>query len=85
MLVGWGGEFGRTPMSQCGDGRGGLTDGATDEFGYAAVEDVVEVHDLNATMRHLLGIDHKRLTCKFQGRDFRFKDMHGQVLGKILA
>ena len=101
-LVVWGGEFGRTPMSQGGDGRdhhiagfsiwmagggvrGGLTYGATDEFGYAAVEDVVEVHDLHATMLHLLGIDHKRLTYKFQGRDFRLTDVRGQVLGKILA
>ena len=101
-LVVWGGEFGRTPMSQGGDGRdhhiagfsiwmagggvrGGLTYGATDEFGYAAVEDVVEVHDMHATMLHLLGIDHKRLTYKFQGRDFRLTDVRGQVLGKILA
>ena len=65
--------------------KGGLTYGATDEFGYAAVEDVVEVHDLHATMLHLLGIEHKRLTYKFQGRDFRLTDVRGQVLQKILA
>ncbi len=101
-LVIWGGEFGRTPMSQGANGRdhhiagfsiwmagggvrGGLTFGATDEFGYAAVEDVVEVHDLHATMLHLLGIDHKRLTYKYQGRDFRLTDVRGQVMTKILA
>jgi hypothetical protein len=101
-LVVWGGEFGRTPMSQGGSGRdhhiagfsiwvagggikGGLTCGATDEFGYDAVEEIVEVHDLHATMLHLLGIDHKRLTYKFQGRDFRLTDVRGQVLQKILT
>ncbi|HZT83081.1 MAG TPA: DUF1501 domain-containing protein, partial [Gemmataceae bacterium] len=59
--------------------------GATDEFGYNAVEDVVHVHDLHATMLHLLGVDHKRLTFKFQGRDFRLTDVHGNVVEKILA
>jgi len=100
-LVLWGGEFGRTPMAQgsgrdhhikgfsmwmCGGGvRGGVTHGATDEFGYNAVEDVVHVHDLHATILHLLGIDHKRLTFRFQGRDFRLTDVHGHVVKKILA
>src|SRR6266566_2262323 len=85
-LIVWGGEFGRTPMSQGGDGRdhhikgftfllagggikGGISYGSTDEFGYAAQENPVAVPDFHATMLHLLGIDHKRLTVKFQGLD----------------
>jgi hypothetical protein len=62
-----------------------MTYGATDELGYNAVENVVEVHDLHATMLHLLGINHKRLTVKFQGRDFRLTDVHGDVLKPLLA
>ena len=65
--------------------HGGITHGATDDLGYNAVEDVVHVHDLHATMLHLLGIDHARLTYKFQGRDFRLTDVHGKVVNKILA
>ena len=65
--------------------KGGVVHGATDELGYNAVEDVCEVHDLHATMLHLLGVDHKRLTVKFQGRDFRLTDVHGKVVRKILA
>ena len=65
--------------------KGGITHGATDELGYNAVEDVVHVHDLHATMLHLLGVDHRRLTYKFQGRDFRLTDVHGKVVTKILA
>jgi hypothetical protein len=65
--------------------QGGLMHGATDELGYHAAEDIVHVHDLHATMLHLLGIDHKRLTFKFQGRDFRLTDVHGNVVRKILA
>ena len=65
--------------------KGGIVHGATDEFGYSAVEDVVEVHDLHATMLKLLGIDHKRLTYRFQGRDFRLTDVRGEVVKKILA
>jgi hypothetical protein len=65
--------------------RGGITHGATDELGYNAVEDVVTVHDLHATMLHLLGIQHTKLTYKFQGRDFRLTDVHGEVVKKILA
>lgn len=100
-LVIWGGEFGRTPMAQgdgrdhhikgfsiwlAGGGiKGGITHGNTDELGYNAVEDVVHVHDLHATMLYLLGVDHKKLTYKFQGRDFRLTDVHGQVVEKILA
>ena len=100
-LVIWGGEFGRTPMAQgdgrdhhiqgfsiwmAGGGiRGGMTYGATDELGYAAVEDIVHVNDFHATLLHLLGIDHKRLTYKFQGRDFRLTDVAGKVVDKVLA
>ncbi len=103
-LIIWGGEFGRTPMSQgaAGDGRdhhikgfsiflagggikGGTVYGSTDEFGYAAEENPTAVHDLHATMLHLLGIDHKRLTYRFQGRDFRLTDVHGHIIDGILA
>jgi hypothetical protein len=101
-LVVWGGEFGRTPMSQGGDGRdhhikgfsfmlagggikGGLAYGATDELGYAAVENPVSVHDFHATLLHLLGIDHLRLTVKFQGLDARLTGVSGEVVKKILA
>ncbi len=100
-LIVFGGEFGRTPMSQ-GDGRdhhikgfslwmagggvkGGHIHGATDELGYAAVERPVHVHDFHATMLHLLGIDHLRLTYRFQGRDFRLTDVAGNVVSEILA
>jgi Protein of unknown function (DUF1501) len=100
-LVIWGGEFGRTPMAQgdgrdhhikgfsiwlAGAGvRGGITHGSTDELGYMAVEDVVSVHDLHATMLYLLGIDHTRLTFKLAGRDFRLTDVRGEVVKKVLA
>jgi hypothetical protein len=100
-LIVYGGEFGRTPMAQgngrdhhmkgfsmwlAGGGvKAGITHGSTDELGYNAVEDVVEVHDLHATMLYLLGIDHKKLTFKFQGRYFRLTDVHGNVVKKILA
>jgi hypothetical protein len=59
--------------------------GVTDELGYAAVEDPVHVHDLQATILHLLGLDHKRLTFRFQGRDFRLTDVHGELVTKLLA
>jgi hypothetical protein len=101
-LVIWGGEFGRTPMSQGGNGRdhhikgfsymlagggikGGVTYGATDELGYAAVENPVSIHDLHATMLRLLGIDHLRLTVKFQGIDARLTNVSGEVVKGILA
>ncbi len=100
-LVIWGGEFGRTPMAQgdgrdhhikgfsiwlAGAGvKGGIAHGATDELGYHAVEDVVSVHDLHATMLHLLGIEHTQLTFKFLGRDFRLTDVHGRVVKEILT
>ncbi|MBL8219068.1 MAG: DUF1501 domain-containing protein [Bryobacterales bacterium] len=101
-LIVWGGEFGRTPMSQGGDGRdhhikgftfllagggvkGGMVYGATDDLGYAAVENPVSVHDFHATMLYLLGIDHKRLSVKFQGLDARLTGISGEVVKGILA
>jgi uncharacterized protein (DUF1501 family) len=101
-LVVWGGEFGRTPMSQGGDGRDhhikgfsyllagggikpGITYGATDDLGYAAEENPVAVPDFHATMLHLLGVDHKRLTVKFQGLDARLTGIAGRVVTDILA
>jgi uncharacterized protein (DUF1501 family) len=65
--------------------RPGITIGRTDDLGYNVVEDSVDVHDLHATMLHLLGIDHTRLTYKFQGREFRLTDVHGRVVEKLLA
>ncbi len=101
-IVVWGGEFGRTPMSQGGGGRdhhikgfsymvagggfkGGITYGNTDELGYTAVDHPVSVHDLHATMLHLLGIDHLRMTVKFQGLDARLTNVSGEVVKGILA
>ena len=101
-LVIWGGEFGRTPVSENGNGRdhnhygfsmflagggvrGGMTHGETDEFGFRAVEDKVHVHDLHATIPHLLGLDHERLTYRYAGRDFRLTDVYGRVVREILA
>ena len=101
-LVVWGGEFGRTPFAQGGDGRDhnpfafsmwlagagikpGTVYGATDEWGYKAVENKVEIHDLHATMLHLLGVDHTRSTFRWGGRDMRLTDVHGHVLHEILA
>lgn len=63
----------------------GLTYGATDDFGYHATENKVHVHDLHATILHQLGIDHKRLTFRSQGRDFRLTDVHGHVVKDLLA
>jgi hypothetical protein len=65
--------------------KAGITIGRTDDFGYNIVEDPVDVHDLHATMLHLMGIDHERLTYKFQGRDFRLTDVHGKVVAKVLG
>ena len=101
-LVVWGGEFGRTPVSENGDGRdhnhygftvwlagggvkGGIAHGATDEFGFKAEEGRVSVHDLHATILHLLGLDHERLTYRYSGRDFRLTDVSGTVVEDILA
>ena len=103
-LVLWGGEFGRTPMSEVrvaigrdhhidaftmwlagGGVRPGHSYGVTDEIGYSVVDEGVHVHDLHATILHLLGIDHLRLTHRFQGRDFRLTDVHGRVVHEILT
>jgi len=71
-------------MAGAGIKRGHVL-GETDEFSYNIITDPVHIHDLNATALHLLGIDHTRLTHRFQGRDFRLTDVHGHVIGKILA
>jgi hypothetical protein len=63
----------------------GVTIGSTDELGFSPVEDRIHVHDLQATVLHLLGLDHLRLTYRFQGRDFRLTDVDGEVVGKVLA
>ncbi|MSU64021.1 MAG: DUF1501 domain-containing protein [Pedosphaera sp.] len=101
-LIVWAGEFGRTPMSQGGDGRDhhnagftvwlrgggikqGISFGATDELGYSAVENVVDVHDLHATMLRLLGIEHTKLSVKFQGLDARLTGIAGKTIEGILS
>lgn len=101
-LVIWGGEFGRTPTSESGDGRdhnhwgfsmflagggakGGMVYGATDPFGFRAVEDKVHIHDLHATILHLMGFDHERLTYRHAGRDFRLTDVAGELVPEMLA
>ncbi|MEP6668641.1 MAG: DUF1501 domain-containing protein [Chthoniobacter sp.] len=101
-LVLWGGEFGRTPTAQGGDGRdhnpngftmwmagggvkGGIAYGATDDYGYFAQEDKVHIHDLHATILHLLGLNHEKLTYKYAGRDFRLTDVEGRVVKEIFA
>jgi hypothetical protein len=101
-LVIWGGEFGRTPVSEGGSGRdhnhygfsvwlagggvrGGTVHGATDDFGFKAVEKPTSVHDLHATILHLLGLDHERLTYRYAGRDFRLTDVHGRVIREIVG
>jgi hypothetical protein len=65
--------------------RAGLTHGETDEYCYNIVRDPVHVHDLNATILHLLGVDHKQLTFKYQGRDFRLTDIHGELVKPVLS
>jgi hypothetical protein len=65
--------------------KGGFTHGTTDEFGFRGVEDNVHLHDLHATMLHLLGLDHTRLTYRYAGRDFRLTDIYGEVVQEILA
>ena len=85
-------NFGRDHHPRCfsiwmagGGIQPGITHGATDEYGYNVVEGSVHVHDLHATMLHLLGIDHERLTYKHQGRRYRLTDVHGKVVREILA
>jgi hypothetical protein len=65
--------------------KGGVSHGATDDFGYKAVESRLEIHDLHATMLHLLGVDHTKLTYRFGGRDMRLTDVHGHVIREVLA
>jgi hypothetical protein len=102
-LVLWGGEFGRTPVSEGGrDGRdhnphgftvwmaggavkNGFSYGATDDYGFYAAVDKVHVHDLHATLLHILGLDHEQLTYRYAGRDFRLTDVAGKVVKEILA
>ena len=65
--------------------KDGIRDGKTDEYGYAAVEDKMHIHDWRATLLHLLGLNHKQLAFNYSGRDFRLSDVHGEVAKKILA
>ena len=101
-LVLWGGEFGRTPTAQGGDGRDhnphgftmwmagagvkpGIAYGATDDYGYFAQQDKIHIHDLHATILHLLGMNHEKLTYRYAGRDFRLTDVEGRVVKEIIA
>jgi uncharacterized protein (DUF1501 family) len=101
-LVIWGGEFGRTPMSESGTGRdhnptgftmffagggvkAGYVFGQTDEVGLYAVENRVHLHDIHATILHLLGLDHEQLTFFHNGRDERLTGTEGTVIQQILA
>ena len=77
--------FGFTMWLAGGGIRGGMTYGATDEYGWHATENRVHVHDLHATILHLMGIDHEKLTYRYSGRDFRLTDVHGHVVRDILA
>jgi uncharacterized protein (DUF1501 family) len=65
--------------------KGGFSYGASDEMGFSVAENPVHIHDLQATVLHLLGFDHERLTYRFQGRDFRLTDVHGKVVRDVLA
>jgi hypothetical protein len=101
-IVVWGGEFGRTPMTEGEKGRdhhalgfsmwlagggvkGGYVHGATDELGYAAIDKPMHVYDLQATLLHLMGLDHEKLTYRYSGRDIRLTDVYGQVVSDLLA
>jgi len=76
--------FGFTVWMAGGGARGGMTLGATDEYGYRAVEDKVQIYDLHATMLHLLGINHEKLTVRFSGRDMRLTDVFGEVMHGVI-
>ena len=65
--------------------KAGYTHGETDDFSYNIVRDPVHIHDLNATIMHILGVDHTKLTYRSQGRDFRLTDVHGNVVKALLA
>ena len=101
-LVIWGGEFGRTPMTEGVNGRdhnpygfsmvlagggvkGGMTYGTTDEFGLRGVDGKVHVHDLHATILHLMGLDHEKLTFLHNGRNERLTDVAGNVVKEIMS
>ena len=77
--------FGYTMWLAGGGVKGGNIYGATDDFGYFVTENKVHVHDLHATMLYLLGIDHKRLTFRYSGRDMRLTDVHGEIVNGIIA
>ncbi len=77
--------FGFTMWLAGGGVKGGLVHGTTDEFGWHAVENKVHVHDLHATILHLMGINHEKLTYRYSGRDYRLTDVHGKVVNQILA
>ncbi len=85
-------NFGRDHHPRCfsiwmagGGIKGGMAHGATDELGYQAVESPVHIHDWHATILHLLGLDHQRLTFNYGGRDYRLTDVYGNVVSEILA
>ncbi len=85
-------DYGRDHHGRCfstwlagGGIKGGMVHGETDDYGYNIVRDPVHIHDMNATLLHCLGFDHKRLTFRFQGRDYRITDLHGEVVSSLLA
>ena len=78
-------HYGFTVWMAGGGVKGGYVHGATDEFGFQAVEKKVHVHDLHATLLHLMGFDHEKFTYRYAGRDFRLTDVHGRVVTEILA
>jgi uncharacterized protein (DUF1501 family) len=78
-------HYGFTMWLAGGGVKGGYAHGATDEFGFAAVENKMHVHDLHATVLHLLGFDHTRLTYRYAGRDFRLTDVEGNVVRELIA
>ena len=78
-------HYGFTVWMAGGGVKGGFSYGATDEFGLSAVENRVHVHDLHATILHLMGLDHEKLTYRYSGRDYRLTDVHGRVVKEILA
>ena len=77
--------YGFTAWMAGGGIKGGVAHGATDEFGFRAVENRVNIHDLHATLLHQMGIDHEQLTYRFSGRDYRLTDVHGRVLHELIA
>jgi uncharacterized protein (DUF1501 family) len=77
--------YGFTVWMAGGGVKAGTSYGETDEWGYKAVSGKLEMHDLHATILHLLGVDHKRLTVRFGGRDMRLTDVHGEVVKEILG